>query len=370
MTEFWENHLHVPVYDDGVFTYRAAYGKLIRSHALGRFDEMLVAAITHPAMGISLDNATSTKRAPNENLGRELLELHTLGARRLRRGRRQGLGPHPHRLPRRHLAHLGGRLRPRQPLDRPGEGRRLLPRQQRPRRTRRRGGVPHLPGPAPADRRADRPQARGPVRLRHPSDALVDHLAQVYLDHDTAIMPVLGALVAHPEFRPRPGRKVRTPTDDVVATLPGAGHPDHPAVDSRRRQRHPVADHQHRPLAVQWGRPDGPPQDNRSWSSASRLLASFQVHHSMAGGWWPEHDMTYRTYDWLPTPGDAFRRLRRPPSHPGARQARARPPRHGRLRGHPDRRGRRDHHRSHPVVRWKFPLLLTTLLDTPDHLQR
>ena len=31
-------------------------------------------------MLIFLSAATSTKRAPNENLGRELLELHTLGA--------------------------------------------------------------------------------------------------------------------------------------------------------------------------------------------------------------------------------------------------------------------------------------------------
>ena len=79
VTEFFENHLHVPVHDDGVFGFRADYGRVIRSHALGRFDQMLVAAITHPAMGISLDNATSTKKAPNENLGRELLELHTVG---------------------------------------------------------------------------------------------------------------------------------------------------------------------------------------------------------------------------------------------------------------------------------------------------
>ena len=33
----------------------------------------------HPAMGLFLDNAVSTKDAPNENLGRELLELHTVG---------------------------------------------------------------------------------------------------------------------------------------------------------------------------------------------------------------------------------------------------------------------------------------------------
>ena len=41
---------------------------------------MLAATTTHPAMLIFLSAATSTKRAPNENLGRELLELHTLGA--------------------------------------------------------------------------------------------------------------------------------------------------------------------------------------------------------------------------------------------------------------------------------------------------
>ena len=37
-------------------------------------------AITHPAMLIYLDQATSTKQHPNENLGRELLECHTVGA--------------------------------------------------------------------------------------------------------------------------------------------------------------------------------------------------------------------------------------------------------------------------------------------------
>ena len=51
-----------------------------------------------------------------------------------------------------------------------------------------------------------------------PSTALVDHLAQVYLDHETAIVPVLRALVAHPEFVAAVGQKVRTPADDVVAT--------------------------------------------------------------------------------------------------------------------------------------------------------
>ena len=52
---------------------------VIRKFALGRYADMLVAAAKHPAMLAQLDNESSTKRAPNENYGRELLELHTVG---------------------------------------------------------------------------------------------------------------------------------------------------------------------------------------------------------------------------------------------------------------------------------------------------
>jgi uncharacterized protein (DUF1800 family) len=40
---------------------------------------MLVASATHPAMLTYLNNAESTKDYPNENYGRELLELHSVG---------------------------------------------------------------------------------------------------------------------------------------------------------------------------------------------------------------------------------------------------------------------------------------------------
>ena len=65
MTEFWENHFNVPVNGDAQFTYRAAYGDQIRENALGRFSDLLVGAITHPAMLIYLNQAESTKRHPN-----------------------------------------------------------------------------------------------------------------------------------------------------------------------------------------------------------------------------------------------------------------------------------------------------------------
>jgi uncharacterized protein (DUF1800 family) len=69
----------------------------IRSHVLGRFSDMLIAVEQHPAMLIYLDQAQSIgpdsragrliaarggqKRGLNENLAREILELHTLGVR-------------------------------------------------------------------------------------------------------------------------------------------------------------------------------------------------------------------------------------------------------------------------------------------------
>ena len=79
MVDFWSNHLHVSTADDRVYTHHYSYNQMIRQHALGRFEDLLVASATHPAMSLYLDNWRSTRGAPNENQGRELLELHTVG---------------------------------------------------------------------------------------------------------------------------------------------------------------------------------------------------------------------------------------------------------------------------------------------------
>ena len=88
---FWTNALTVSAERGNVGDYAGAFEReAIRPHLLGRFEDMLVAAATHPAMLLYLDNAGSygpnsplgrrTKRGVNENLARETLELHTLGA--------------------------------------------------------------------------------------------------------------------------------------------------------------------------------------------------------------------------------------------------------------------------------------------------
>jgi len=88
---FWSNHFCVSVAKGGfVRAIAGAYEReAIRPHVLGRFREMLAAVEQHPAMIFYLDNQQSVgpyskagqnrRRGLNENLAREILELHTLG---------------------------------------------------------------------------------------------------------------------------------------------------------------------------------------------------------------------------------------------------------------------------------------------------
>jgi uncharacterized protein (DUF1800 family) len=87
---FWSNHFCVSA--DKVRPLAGAFEReAIRPHVLGRFADMLLATESHPAMLHYLDNARSIgpesiaghnqHKGLNENLAREILELHTLGVR-------------------------------------------------------------------------------------------------------------------------------------------------------------------------------------------------------------------------------------------------------------------------------------------------
>jgi uncharacterized protein (DUF1800 family) len=89
---FWSNHFCVSADKAQVRPLVGAYEReAIRKNVLGRFADMLLAVESHPAMLIYLDNARSIGpnstaglfrgRGLNENLAREILELHTLGVR-------------------------------------------------------------------------------------------------------------------------------------------------------------------------------------------------------------------------------------------------------------------------------------------------
>jgi uncharacterized protein (DUF1800 family) len=86
---FWSNHFCVNA--DATVEAGGYAREAIRANVLGRFATMLLAAEGHPAMLIYLDNSRSVgpnsvaginrNRGLNENLAREILELHTLGVR-------------------------------------------------------------------------------------------------------------------------------------------------------------------------------------------------------------------------------------------------------------------------------------------------
>ena len=97
LTQFWSNHFAVSVDKQLLSGLAGSFEReAIRPHVLGTFSDLLLAVETHPAMLLYLDNHLSVgphsqaalrleRRAQprrlgiNENLAREILELHTLG---------------------------------------------------------------------------------------------------------------------------------------------------------------------------------------------------------------------------------------------------------------------------------------------------
>jgi uncharacterized protein (DUF1800 family) len=79
LTLFWHNHFATSIVK--VQNPRAMYyqNKLIRKHALGKFEPFLQEMSKDPAMLIWLDSNANVKGKPNENYARELMELFSLG---------------------------------------------------------------------------------------------------------------------------------------------------------------------------------------------------------------------------------------------------------------------------------------------------
>src|SRR5262249_49939634 len=80
MTWFWFNHFNVHQHKANLRVLVGDYeDKAIRSHALGRFRDLLEATLRHPAMLRYLDNTDNAVGHLNENYAREIMELHTMG---------------------------------------------------------------------------------------------------------------------------------------------------------------------------------------------------------------------------------------------------------------------------------------------------
>ncbi len=313
MAEFWLNHLHVHNSADLQWLWRHRYDALIRAHALGRFDQMLQAAIIHPTMLTYLDadlsmvdrSGGTPVELINENLGRELLELHTVG-------RTAGYTEEMVKDSARILTgwtidrlrswdrtyepsiHYTGPVQvlgfSRTNSDR--DGRAVL-----------KDYLNYLAHhPATAQRIARK------LAIRFVSDApsqrLVDHLAQVFRSSGTDIKATLRALVRDREFKGSKGKKVRTPTDDLCATVRtlGATIVKPTAENSAAKAIYHISS-QMGQTPFGWGPPDGFPQTAAAWSTPGRMMGSFKAHNSLAGHWYPSVGIKYRSHgSWLPQP--------------------------------------------------------------------
>lgn len=80
LVDFWSNHFNVFIGKGQCRFFKTLDDRdAIRPHVLGRFRDLLGASAKSPAMLFFLDNQLNKRTAPNENYGRELMELHTLG---------------------------------------------------------------------------------------------------------------------------------------------------------------------------------------------------------------------------------------------------------------------------------------------------
>ncbi len=282
---FWSNHFAVSVNKSP--QVRAFAGLLereaIRPHLFGRFAEMLLAVETHPAMLLYLDNQQSIGpnsragarrgRGLNENLAREILELHTLGVA-------GGYGQAD--VTALAAAITGWTLNPPESTEGPSGVFRFNPNMHEP-GERLLLGRRYPEGGFEQGRQALADIARHPATARHvarklashfvadePPAAMVARLAAAFQASDGDLLVVSRTLLESPEAWMAPPTKIRTPQEFLVAAARALGRkPEAPQIIG--------------PLAAmgqplwQPGAPNGFPDTVAAWASPEGLKSRLDV---------------------------------------------------------------------------------------------
>jgi uncharacterized protein (DUF1800 family) len=371
MTEFWSNHLNVTCPSGDVWDSRADYdAAVIRKYALGTFADLLKASARHPAMLTYLDNRSSTQAAPNENYGRELLELHTVGlvytepdvknAARLLTGLTVDRTTGTYRYdPAQHAVGAvtvlgfnhanatttGGEQAALALLDylalHPATARRI---------------VTKLCVRFVAD---------------EPPAGLITTLVKVYLDNRSAVAPVLRALFTSAEFAASIGAKTRTPYEDVVATLRTLDYGPEPSGTKAVESLYWTCSNAGQaPLA--WAPPNGYPDVATAWASPSGQLVRWNAHLNVGAGYWPatlvRPASLVTAFAGAPTPAtygaliDAVSNRLLQMTLPGA-QREALAGFFGKTPASPVKA-------KDPAIDWMFPYLMAMLLNSPTFALR
>jgi uncharacterized protein (DUF1800 family) len=304
MADFWSNLLYIPAGEDRSFPWRRSFDDVIRRHALGRFRMMLREAVVHPAMSGWLNNSSNTKQGINENLGRELLELYTVGrpagydeadvksSARILTGFKVKVfdGYAASYEPKDHYVGDVSVMGFKHP-NADAEGRPVVA-----------AYLDYLARhPATAQRIARRLCLR--FVSDEPSDDIVTAMGKAYLASDTDIRATLRAMVRHPDFVASAGEKVRTPIEDVVNCARVLGMRPVGAGDDAAFARHVVwMSSSVGQQQFDWPRPDGFPETSSTWTSPARMVRSWNIHYSLAGNWWgPKEIAIPARADLMPT---------------------------------------------------------------------
>jgi len=294
--EFWSNHLNVACPSDGAWDNRADYDRaVIRANAFGKFSDMLLASANHPAMLQYLNNADSTKRHPNENYGRELLELHTVG---VDAGYTEVDVANSARIMTGWTVDDEGEAMYRSDWHATGAVKVMDFTHANTSRNGQAVVEQYVKWLARRPQTARRLATKLCIRFvsDNPPDALVGRVASIYLANDTAIVPMLREIFASDEFWAASGAKIRRPYEDVVASIRAAGHKILPASSSAADRRYGVqayywmvSELQQAPLA--WHPPTGYPDVASAWGSADMTLGRINAHRTIVEGWWPSDTM-------------------------------------------------------------------------------
>ncbi len=283
--DFFSNHLNVANRSDSVWNTRHDYDRtVIRPNALGNFKDMLLASGRHPAMLYYLNQAESTKAAVNENYGRELLELHTVGLNYSEADVKNS------------AAIMTGRT-----VADPAQTYVYQP-------------SIHATGPVTVLGFTDpNPTAAGGEAVgdayllylaRHqltaqnlarqlcqhyvsdaPSADLVAKVAAVYLANDTAILPTLYAIFCSDEFWTSRGAKVRRPAENIIATIRALGQVTladvYSALDLIRWGLYGMGQ-----APLECPTPNGYGDVAARWRSAGNLITTWNMHRALTLSWW------------------------------------------------------------------------------------
>ncbi len=305
MVEFWSNHFNIATPSGDVWDLKTVDDReVIRKNALGSFSDMLIASAKSPAMLRYLDNADSSVDTLNENYGRELLELHTVGI--------EAGYTHDDVID-------SARILTGYTVGRHGEfayyndWRYIGPVQVLGFSSANSDGFDGLH----VAEQYLRYLATHPSTARHlatklairfvsdsPPASLITNLASVYLANNTAIVPVLKALFASSEFTASIGQKTRRPLEDIIGAARAIGvTPAAGDATSLASLYWVLGSLAQAPLA--WHPPNGYPDVAAAWLSAGGELRRWNSHLGIAGAWWTDGMATPALTTLLPTPQPA-----------------------------------------------------------------